>query len=149
NPVLSQFWLGPVIVSGNCLDELSENGIKIDDSTWLMSALIEHNVLNTIRGNGIVMGVESRVGNLKILGNELTNIGASDSKADIAGIYLTGVSEGAVSDNYIQDVGTNSLDANVITGVRIDVCNAMRISDNTIMNIGPASNHSAESASIF
>jgi hypothetical protein len=136
NPLLLELWLGPVVVSGNCLDELSETGIKVNDAS-IVSALIERNNLNAIGENGILMSVESRAANLKILGNELTNIGASDSTADIAGIYLNGVSEGAISDNCIQEVGTNSLDALSIYGLRVAHCEDMRISDNTITDIAP------------
>ncbi len=150
NPLLSGFWLGPVVVSGNWLDELSENGIKIDPAVSLSSALIESNVLNMIGEKGIFMGTESRAGSLKILGNELTSIGVNGTEKEIAGIYLKSVGEGEVSNNSILGVGTNSQGALVISGVRVDGrCFAMRISENTIMNIAPASNYRAAGAGIF
>jgi hypothetical protein len=134
---------GPIVLNGNRLQKLDGNGITIERAT-LVSALIEHNVLNTILGNGIfVMFSDSPDSHVMVLGNELTDIG-SGSAPEVAGIYLNGVSEGAVSDNSILNVGTNSAKASTIAGVR--VANSgdgdMRISDNTITVIAAASDSS-------
>ena len=45
--------LTPIVVSGNRLQGLQANGIAIE--TLLVSAKIEHNVLNVITGNGLIM----------------------------------------------------------------------------------------------
>lgn len=56
----------------------------------------------------------------------------------MAGIYLRGVSEGAISDNAISSVGINSPLAAAIAGVRVESSLDVRISDNSITNIAPA-----------
>ena len=141
--VKQPFPLGPIILSGNRLEGLSENGIWIESAALLSSALIENNFLNMIGGNGILMDVKSVARSLKVLGNELTNIAASTARskdtAEVAAINLSTVFEVAVSDNLIQDVGTNSPYAKTITGVRVIQCENIQISGNTIANIAPSS----------
>ena len=78
-------------MSGNRLQGLQGNGIAIE--TLLISAKIEHNVLNTIGKNGLIMLPGSAAGSMKVLGNELINIAASEttkrkSQTEIAAIYL-------------------------------------------------------------
>ena len=150
-PGLIQLALAPIVMSGNRLVGLRGNGIAIE--TLLISALIEHNVLNAIEGNGLIMLPGSAAGSFKVIGNELINIAVSSTQGpkalEIAGIYLRGVFEGAVSDNVVSAVGTNSPLATVIAGVRVDSSLDVRISDNTISNIAPASNFSNPAAGIL
>ena len=133
--------LSPIVVSGNRLQGLRGNGLVIGGETLLVSAVVEHNVFNAIEGNGVIMQPGSAAASLKVLGNELINIGATSTTSaearEIAAIYLRGVFEGAVSDNAIINVGGNSPLAIVIAGVRVDNSFDVRVSDNTITNIAP------------
>ena len=143
--------LSPIVVRGNRLQGLRGNGLAIE--TLLVSALIEDNVFNAVEGNGIVMQPGSAAGSMKVLGNELINIavspGTTDKSTEIAAIYLRGVFEGAVSDNAISAVGTNSPLAAVIAGVRVDNSLDVRVNDNTITNLAPAAQFSNTAAGIL
>ena len=140
-PGLIQSALSPIVISGNRLQGLRGNGVAIE--TMLVSAMIEHNVFSAIEGNGLIMLPGSSAGSLKVLGNELINIATSSTQIaggqELAGIYLRGVFEGAVSDNAISAVGNNAPLASVIGGIRVDRSLDVRISDNTITNIAPVS----------
>ena len=57
--------LTPIVVSGNRLQGLQANGITIE--TLLVSAKIEHNVLNAITGNGLIMLPGSAAGSMSVL----------------------------------------------------------------------------------
>ena len=100
--------LSPIVVRGNRLQGLRGNGLAIE--TLLVSALVEHNIVNAVGGNGIIMLPGAAAGSLKVLGNELINIAVSETTTgnatEIAAIYLRGVFEGAISDNAISAVGT-------------------------------------------
>ena len=139
-PGLVQVMLTTVIVSGNRLQGLRADGIRVE--TRIVSGRIEHNVLNSIQGNGIIMSAESLAASLSVSSNELINIATGTATAtrnrELAAIHLRGVFEGAVSDNSIISVATNAALAAVIAGVRVDRSLDVRISDNTIMNIAPA-----------
>lgn len=143
--------LSPIVVRGNRLQGLTGNGLTIETS--LVSAMIEGNVFNSIAGNGIIMQPGSAAGSLKVLANELINIAVtattSANSAEISAIYLRGVFEGAVSDNAISAVGTNSPISGAIAGIRIDNCVDVRVSDNSITNLAPAGQFSQPAAAIF
>lgn len=131
--------LTPVVVSGNRLQGLQGNGIAIE--TLLVSAKIEHNVLNAITGNGVIMLPGSAAGSMSVLANELINIANGTAEAtrsvELAAIHLRQVLAGAVSDNVISAVGHNASLAAVIAGIRVDLSLDLRVSDNTIANIAP------------
>jgi hypothetical protein len=143
--------LSPIVVRGNRLQGLTGNGLTIETS--LVSAVIEGNIFNSIDGNGIVMQPGSAAGSMKILGNELINIAitaaTSANSAEISAIYLRGIFEGAVSDNAISAVGTNSPISSAIAGIRIDNCVDVRVSDNSITNVAPAGQFSQPAAGVF
>ena len=143
--------LSPIVVSGNRIQGLTENGLTIE--TALVSALIEGNVFNGIGDNGIIMQAGSAAGSIKVLANELINIAVtsttSSSSAEISAIYLRGVFEGAVSDNVISTVGTNSPISNAISGIRIDNSVDVRVNDNTIINLAPIGQFSQPAAGVF
>ena len=132
--------LAPVVVRGNRIVGWNGNGLAIE--TAIVSAVIQDNVFNSIAGNGLIMLPGSAAGSLKVLANELINIAVTDTPSEksteISAIYLRGVFEGAVSDNAISAVGTNSPLAAVIAGIRIDSSVDVRVSDNTITNVAPA-----------
>ena len=132
--------LAPVVVRGNRIVGWNGNGLAIE--TAIVSAVIQDNVFNSIAGNGLIMLPGSAAGSLKVLANELINIAVADTPSEksteISAIYLRGVFEGAVSDNAISAVGTNSPLANVIAGIRVDSSVNVRVSDNTITNVAPA-----------
>ena len=143
--------LSPIVVRGNRLQGLTANGLTIETS--LVSALIEGNVFNAIGGNGIIMQAGSAAGSMKVLANELISIAVtsttSASNAEISAIYLRGVFEGAVSDNAISSVGTNSPISSAIAGIRIDNSVDVRVSDNTITNLAPIGQFSQPAAGVF
>ena len=148
---LIAFALAPIVVRGNRLQGLSENGLTIE--TALISAVVEGNVFNSIGANGIIMQPGSAAGSLKILANELINIAVtsttSSNSAAISAIYLRGVFEGAVSDNAISAVGTNSPISSAIAGIRIDNSVDVRVSDNSITNLAPIGQFSQPAAGVF
>ncbi len=148
---LLAFALSPIVVRGNRLQGLTGNGLTIETS--LVSGLIEGNVFNSIGGNGIIMQPGSAAGSMKVLGNELINIAVtpttSSSSAEISAIYLRGVFEGAVSNNAISAVGTNSPISGAISGIRIDNSVDVRVSDNTITNLAPIGQFSQPAAGVF
>jgi uncharacterized protein DUF6519/parallel beta helix pectate lyase-like protein len=131
---------GQFVVRGNRLQGLRGNGLMIEHA--LTSAVVERNVFDAVEGNGLIMQPDTRADSMKVVGNELINIAVSDATndggAEIAGIYLSNVDEGAVSDNAISTLGTNSPLAAVIAGVRVDNSLDVLISNNTITNIAPA-----------
>ena len=71
--------LSPIVVSGNRLQGLRGNGLVIGGETLLVSAVVEHNVFNAIEGNGVIMQPGSAAASLKVLGNELINIGVTST----------------------------------------------------------------------
>jgi hypothetical protein len=143
--------VAPIVVKGNRLQGLRGDGLSIE--TALISAVVQNNVFNAVEGTGLIMQPGSAAGSLKVLANELINIAVasatSDKTTEIAAIYLRGVFEGAVSDNAISAVGINSPIAGVIAGVRIDNSVDVRVSDNSITNIAPASQFSKPAAGIL
>lgn len=143
--------LTPILVRGNRCEGLLGNGISIE--TGLIAGLIEGNVFREIQANGIIMQPGSLAGALQILANELINIAVttdpSEKSPEIAAIYLRGVFEGAISNNAISDVGTNSPLAAVVAGVRVASSVDVRISDNSITNIAPATQFSQPAAGIL
>jgi Family of unknown function (DUF6519) len=143
--------VAPIVVKGNRLQGLRGDGLSIE--TALISAVVQNNVFNAVEGTGLIMQPGSAAGSLKVLANELINIAVasatSDKTTEIAAIYLRGVFEGAVSDNAISAVGINSPIAGVIAGVRIDNSIDVRVSDNSITNIAPASQFSKPAAGIL
>jgi uncharacterized protein DUF6519/parallel beta helix pectate lyase-like protein len=136
-PGLLPVALTPVAVSGNRLQGLQGNGIAIE--TLLVSAKIEHNVLNAIKGNGVIMLPGSAAGSMSVLANELINIAngtAEETRSvELAAIHLRHVFVGAVSDNVISGIGHNAVLATVVAGIRADLGLDLRVSDNTIVNI--------------
>ena len=148
---LLQLALTPVVVSGNRLQGLQGNGIAIE--TLLVSVKIEHNVLNAIKGNGVIMLPGSAAGSMSVLANELINIANGTAEAtkscELAGIHLRHVFAGAVSDNVISGVGHNAALARVIAGIRADLGLDLRISDNTITNIAPATDFNNLAAGVL
>jgi uncharacterized protein DUF6519/parallel beta helix pectate lyase-like protein len=136
-PGLLPVALTPVVVSGNRLQGLQGNGIAIE--TLLVSAKIEHNVLNAIKGNGVIMLPGSAAGSMSVLANELINIAngtAEETRSvELAAIHLRHVFVGAVSDNVISAIGHNAVLATVVAGIRADLGLDLRVSDNTIVNI--------------
>ena len=72
-PGLLQLMLTTVIVSGNRLQALLGDGIRIE--TRIATGRIEHNVLNAIQGNGIIMSAESLAGSGGAIGGEWTLLG--------------------------------------------------------------------------
>jgi uncharacterized protein DUF6519/parallel beta helix pectate lyase-like protein len=136
-PGLLPVALTPVVVSGNRLQGLQGNGIAIE--TLLVSAKIEHNVLNAIKGNGVIMLPGSAAGSMSVLANELINIAngtAEETRSvELAAIHLRHVFVGAVSDNVISGIGHNAVLATVVAGIRADLGLDLRVSDNTIVNI--------------
>src|SRR5882724_13314311 len=136
---LLQLALTPVVVSGNRLQGLQGNGIAIE--TLLVSAKIEHNVFNAIKGNGVIMLPGSAAGSMSVLANELINIANGTTEEtrsiELAAIHLRHVFVGAVSDNVISGIGHNASLATVIAGIRSDLGLDLRVSDNTIANIAP------------
>ncbi len=141
----------PIVVRGNRFQGLRGNGLSIE--TLLVSALVEGNVFNAVEGNGIIMQPGSVAGSVKVLGNELINIavaeGTTDKATEIAAILLRGVFEGAISDNAISSVGTNSPLAAVIAGIRVENSLDVRVSDNSLTNIAPAAQFSNTAAGIL
>ncbi|MGH7939073.1 MAG: hypothetical protein ACRD5Z_22105, partial [Bryobacteraceae bacterium] len=139
-PGLVALALAPIVVRGNRLVGWNGNGLSIE--TALVSAVIQDNVFNSIAGNGIIMLPGSVAGSVKVLANEVIKIAVADNPSEksteISAIYLRGVFEGAVSDNAISEVGTNSPLAAVIAGIRVDASVDVRVSDNTITNVAPA-----------
>jgi hypothetical protein len=131
--------LAPIVVSGNRLQGLQGNGIAIE--TLLVSAKIEHNVLNTIKGNGVIMLPGSAARSMSVLANELINIANGTTEetrsVELAAIHLRHVFDGAVSDNIISGIGQNAALATVTAGIRADLGLDLRVSDNTIANIAP------------
>ena len=131
--------LTPVVVSGNRLQGLQGNGIAIE--TLLVSAKIEQNVLNAIKGNGVIMLPGSAAGSMSVLANELINIANGTTEetrsVELAAIHLRHVFAGAVSDNVISGIGHNAALATVTAGIRADLGLDLRVSDNTIANIAP------------
>src|SRR4029077_18591731 len=136
---LLQVALTPVVVSGNRLQGLQGNGIAIE--TLLVSAKIEQNVLNAIKGNGVIMLPGSAAGSMSVLANELINIANGTTEetrsVELAAIHLRHVFVGAVSDNVISAIGHDAALAAVIAGIRSDLGLDLRVSDNTIANIAP------------
>ena len=131
--------LNPIVVTGNRLQGLRANGIAIE--TLLVSAKIERNVLNAITGNGVIMLPGSAAGSMSVLANELINIANGTAEAttrgELAAIHLRNVFAGAVSENAISGVGHNASLASVIAGIRADMSLDLRVSENTITNVGP------------
>jgi hypothetical protein len=150
-PGLVAVALAPLVVRGNRLQGLNGNGLSIEVA--LVSAIVQDNVFNAIAGNGIIMQLGSAAGSLKVLANELINIAVtgttSEKSTEISAIYLRGVFEGAVSDNAISAVGINSPLAAVISGIRIDSSVDVRVSDNSITNIAPATQFSQPAAGVL
>jgi hypothetical protein len=136
-PGLLPVALTPVVVSGNRLQNLQGNGIAIE--TLLVSAKIEHNVLNAIKGNGVIMLAGSAAGSMSVLANELINVAngtAEETRSvELAAIHLRQVFLGAVSDNVISGIGHNAVLATVVAGIRADLGLDLRVSDNTIVNL--------------
>jgi Family of unknown function (DUF6519)/Right handed beta helix region len=136
---LLQVALTPVVVSGNRLQGLQGNGIAIE--TLLVSAKIEQNVLNAIKGNGVIMLPGSAAGSMSVLANELINIANGTTEetrsVELAAIHLRHVFAGTVSDNVISGIGHDAALATVTAGIRADLGLDLRVSDNTIANIAP------------
>ncbi len=131
--------LFPLVVRGNRLQGLRGNGISIEK--LLISARIEDNVLNAIEGSGITTSAESVAGSVVVLRNELINIGSPTREKDqfeFAAIYLQHVFTGAVCGNTVSQIGTKLERPEIVAGIRADSCLEMRISDNTVVNIGAA-----------
>ncbi len=148
---LLQLALTPVVVSGNRLQGLQGNGIAIE--TLLVSAKIEHNVLNAIKGNGVIMLPGSAAGSMSVLANELINIANGTTEetrsVELAAIHLRHVFAGAVSDNVISAVGHNAALATVTAGIRSDLGLDLRVSDNTIANIAPPTDFHSLAAGVL
>jgi hypothetical protein len=136
---LLQLALTPVVVSGNRLQGLQGNGIAIE--TLLVSAKIEQNIFNAIKGNGVIMLPGSAAGSMSVLANELINVANGTTEetrsVELAAIHLRQVFVGAVSDNVISAIGHDAALATVIAGIRADLGLDLRVSDNTIANIAP------------
>ena len=148
---LLQVALTPVVVSGNRLQGLQGNGIAIE--TLLVSAKIEHNVFNAIKGNGVIMLPGSAAGSMSVLANELINIANGTTEetrsVELAGIHLRSVFAGAVSDNVISGIGHNAALAAVTAGIRADLGLDLRVSDNTIINIAPPTDFHSLAAGVL
>ena len=143
--------LTPVVVSGNRLQGLQANGITIE--TLLVSAKIEHNVLNAITGNGLIMLPGSAAGSVSVLGNELINIANGAAEAtkggEFAAIHLRNVFAGAISENAISGVGHDAFLAAVVAGIRADTTLDLRVSENTITNIAPPTDFQNPAAGVL
>src|SRR5262245_44282410 len=148
---LIQIGITSVVVSGNRLQGLQGNGIAIE--TLLVSAKIEHNVLNAIAGNGLIMLPGSAAGSVSVLGNELINIANGAAEAtkggEFAAIHLRNVFAGAISENAISAVGLDAFLAAVIAGIRADTSLDLRVSENTITNIAPPTDFQNPAAGIL
>jgi hypothetical protein len=129
----------PIVVSGNLLNALRGNGLVME--TPMLSARIEHNVFNGIVGSGIVMSDGSGCGTLSVHGNELLNLVTETTERaafEYAAIYLQNVLSGNVTQNTINVVGAQAARAEVVAGIRLDGCRDVRVSDNSIATIGAA-----------
>jgi hypothetical protein len=137
---LLQLMVTTVVVTGNRIQGLRGDGISI--GARLVTGRIEHNVLNSLQGNGIIMSGESLAGSLTVASNELFSIAngtaTTTRNRELAAIHLRGVFEGAVSDNSISAVAPNAALAAVIAAVRLDRCLDVRVNDNSMINIAPA-----------
>lgn len=145
------FALTAIVVSGNRLQSLQGNGIMIE--TILVSAKIEHNVLNAITGNGLIMLPGSVAGSVSVLANEFVNIATAAAETtkggEFAAIHLRNVYAAAVSTNTISNVGHDASLATVIAGIRADTNIDLRVSDNTIVNIAPTTDFQNPAAGIL
>jgi hypothetical protein len=138
-------------ISGNRLSGLRTHGISIE--TRVASAQITQNVLRGLPGNGIVMSEGGVAEYLGVVGNELIDIATATTVATrarpLAAIHLARVIEGIVSENMITGVGREAALAAVIVGIRVDGSRDVRVTDNTVTNIGPVANFSNLAAGIL
>ncbi|MGB8340804.1 MAG: DUF6519 domain-containing protein [Chthoniobacterales bacterium] len=143
--------LTPIVVSGNRLQSLQGNGIMIE--TFLVSAKIEHNVLNAIAGDGLVMLPGCLAGSVSVMSNEFINIATAAAETtkggEFAAIHLRNVFAAAVSGNTISGVGHDASIAAVVAGIRADTNSDLRVSENTIVNIAPTTDFQNPAAGVL
>ena len=141
----------PIAMTGNRFQSLKGNGVSIEN--FIFSAKIEHNVFNGIQGNGFIMLPGSAAGAVSVQTNELLNIAnetVEGGKAEEwAAIHLRTVFAAIVAGNTISGVGKNASLAAVVAGIRADLCIDLRVCDNTIMAIAPATGFQNAAAGIL
>ena len=149
-PGLLQSALVTVEISENRLSNLRGDAISVE--SLLLSAKIERNIIASPGGNGLTVTKNGEVINLTVTGNEFINVaptaaGSPDHQS--AGIHLRNVFQGAVTDNIVSGVGTKTVLAGVLAGVRLDACWTLRLSDNTITNVAPATRFAGLGAGVL
>ncbi len=138
---------------GNRLQRLNGDGITL--LATMNSAMIKQNVVDTVTGGGITMGVGATAEHLSIENNHLLNLGlitaveatpVEDMKLVIkpmsalsfaAGIRLIHVGNADIAQNVLSDLGVRADREAQLGGIYVTDSKRLRIGANRISNLGP------------
>lgn len=142
----------PIVVRGNLLQNLQANGLTIEVLVGFLT--VAENTFSSLGGYGIVMLEGGVAFAVRVLGNEFLNVANATTAVglaafDVGAIYLPAVFESAVSGNTITNVGANAPLAKTIFAIRVDNGVDLRVSDNTITDLGPADAFATRAIAIF
>jgi hypothetical protein len=102
------------------------------------SGMIKQNVIDGVRGGGIIMEEASQANQLSIENNQILRVGQSnDQQTALAAIRASRVRQLEVASNSIDQFALPSVQNPTHFGIEVVACNSVRISGNDLSNIGP------------
>jgi Family of unknown function (DUF6519)/Right handed beta helix region len=136
-------------VRGNRVLGVVGNGVAV--RTNVNSALIADNTVQSVGGAGVLMDEKAVATTLDVSRNQLLDIGLlQDERTEIAvGILLLQTRDARVAGNTIERVGLVSPGALARLGVAVGGCQSIRVTDNTVVDLGPPDEFVGFSAGII
>jgi hypothetical protein len=124
-------------VRGNRIVGVVGNGIAV--RTIVNTALIADNTVQGVGGAGVLMDEAAVATTLEVARNQLLDIGLlQNERTEIAvGILLLHTRDASVTGNTIERVGLTSPGALARLGVAVGGSQSIRITDNTVVDLGP------------
>jgi hypothetical protein len=124
-------------VRGNRLTDVVGNGIAI--RTVVASALVADNAVQQAGGGGIVMTGDGSANVLAVERNQILDVGLLDQTATgvAAGILVARSTDVVVAHNVVKGVGAAMAGAGARAGIELSGCDSIRVSGNTVADVGP------------
>ena len=121
------------VTVGNNAVRARDVGILLDGE--LEHVTVDHNRLRSC-GNGIVMSLESRADDLRVTDNSVIDVVPPERVRLAAGIGLVRATDAVVANNLVRGVGQQNEAVDAPNGILTLVCPHVRVSGNTVQDIG-------------
>lgn len=124
-----------VRVDGNLIDDFGQAGVEID--TFVTGLIVAENAVAGC-GQGIVMTLESRGNAVRIVNNQVIDIGTDRRDSPfVFGIVLVATIDGQILDNTVARIAQEDPNAIWRAGIQAIACGSLRVAGNTVSDIGP------------